>query len=274
MSTFRMLTENFFNIHQFPDHTITASTYQAGNEPWRVGTSRRSARNAWISPTTGEQTLTVECDQVRAADTLVLDRGHNGVSVKIQYTSSTASGFTTLENVTIPTATYTNSKISDTPGVRTAEGAWLYRFATSVNMPAATHWRLAVSSSASGPKVVGAYLGLSFAATALRPYDDEVIQTQRAEVASPEFWSAASRVATRRTGSIVSNLTDLQGDQARYHVGDLFWRGEYGWIVPSDTQADRAVLGFAPSGTRGMPYADARLRTLNLDWSEHQPKPR
>ena len=275
MATFRMLSENFFNTHQFASHTITASTYQAGNEPWRIGTGRRSSRNAWIAPTTGEQTVKVTCDQVRGADMIALDRGHNIQTLKVQFTNSTAAGWTTHETITIPTATYGNSRLSDSPGARTPDGSWVYRFATTVNMPVAKNWRLAVSTTAGAfPKIVGAYLGKSFSAEALRPWDDDTIQMQRAEVSSPELWTAASQVAARRVGTLSARLSDKQGDQARYHIGNRFWRGDVAWIVPHEDQAERAALATAPAGANGMPYDQHPTRVLSLGWVEHQPKPR
>lgn len=276
MARFRMLSENFLNIHQFGAHTITASTYQGGNEPWRVGTGRRSDRNAWISPTTGTQWVKVTCDQVRAADTLALDRGHNLASVSVQFTNSTAAGWTTAKTITLPSASFSNLSMTD--GCRTPEGAYVQQFATSTNTPAAKFWRLSCATTAGAKvKVVGAYLGKSFSpsANALRPWDDEVIEMQRAEVASPELWTAASQVASRRIGSVNVRLTESEADQARYHVGDLYWRGELAWITPNENDAQRTVLATAPSGARGMAYpGEWPTRVLSLEWAEHQPKPR
>lgn len=276
MARFRMLSENFYNIHQFSGHTISASTYQVTNEPWRVGTGRRSARNAWIAPTTGTQTIRVTCDQVRAADTLVLDRGHNLSTVDVQFTNSTAAGWSTAKSVTIPSKTYPNLKLTE--GCKTPEGAYIVRFGTSTGTPAAKHWRLSCATTSGGNvKVVGAYLGKSFspAANALRPWDDDTLEMQRSEVASPEFWSAGSRVAIRRSGAFTVRLTDAEGDYARYHVRDLFWSGELAWITPNQDDAQRTVLTNAPSGTRGLAYPeDWPTRVLGIDWVEYQPKPR
>lgn len=276
MARFTMLSENFFNIHTFRGHTITASTFQAGNEPWRVGTGRRSSRNAWISPTTGSQYVRVDCDEVRAADTLVLDRGHNLASVSIQFTNSTAAGWGTAKAVTLPTKTYPNLKLTE--GARTPEGAYIVQFGTSTGTPVAKHWRILCATTATGkPKVVGAYLGKSFspAADALRPWDDDTVEMQRTEVVSPEYWTAGSRVAVRRVGSLQTRLTDAEGDFARYHVRDLYWQGELAWFTPNVDDAQRTVLGTAPSGARGLTYPeDWPTRVLGIEWVEHQPKQR
>jgi hypothetical protein len=276
MAKFRMLSENFYNIHQFSGHTITASTYQVTNEPWRVGTGRRSARNAWIAPTTGTQTIKVECDQVRAADTVALDRGHNLTSFSVQFTNSTSAGWATAKTITLPSKSFPNQKLTE--GARTPEGAYIVRFGTSTGMPAAKFWRLSCATTAGGNvKVVGAYLGKSFgpAANAVRPWDDDTIEMARSEVASPEFWTAGARVAIRRSGNLNVRLTDAEGDLARYHVRDLYWRGELAWITPNEDDAERTVLANAPSGTRALTYPeDWPTRVLALDWVEHQPKPR
>lgn len=276
MSRFRVLAENFFNVHQFGAHVITASTYQSGNEPWRVATGRRSPRNAWIAPTTGAQTIRVTCDQVRAADMLALDRGHNLVSVDVQFTNSTANGWSTYKSITLPTASYPNQKLTE--GARTPEGAYVIRFATSTALPVALNWRLSCATTAGGNvKVVGAYLGLSFSPEkgGLRPWDDETIQMQRAEVASPELWTAAARVADRRTGTLTTRLTDIEGEQARYHFVSRYWKGELSWVVPDENDAGKAVLANSPSGSNGLPYPnDWPTRVLSFAWEEHQPKPR
>ena len=269
MTQFRMLAENFFSKAQFSGHTITASTYMSGNEPWRVGTARRSARNAWATASTGTHTLRVTCDQVRAADMLALDRGHNLSTCDVQFTNSTAAGWTTHKSITLSTSFTPNTRLRD--GTRTEEGAYVVRFGTSTGMPAAKNWRLSVTSTGA-PKIVGAYLGLSFAATGLLPWDDDARTIQRAEVVSPELWTVSARVASRRTGTLSARLSELQAEQARYHVGSRFWKGEVAWIVPDENSAEKAVLANAPSGSNGMAYSE-RNRALSMPWVEYQPKP-
>ena len=53
----RFLAENFWNLDQFPQHTLTAEEATTGNEAWRVGAGRRvggTIRNYW-TPTTANR---------------------------------------------------------------------------------------------------------------------------------------------------------------------------------------------------------------------------
>lgn len=271
----RILSENYFNNFQFSGHTITASTQQTGNEAWRVGTGRRSARNYWTTASTGAKTIQVQCDQVRSADVLALDRGHNLSTVTVEFTNSTAAGWTTCRTITLPTATYPHTSISD--GARMPDGSYICRFAASSAVPAAVNWRLTCTPTTGAPKVVGAYLGRSFspAAEPLRPYAHGSVQMLRDEVASPEFWTAGSRVAYRHTGSASVRLTEAEGDSAQLWIENRYWKGELAWITPDERAAEQSVLVTAPSATRTLAYpTDWRHRVLALDWVEHQPKPR
>lgn len=273
----RILSENYYNVFQFSGHVVTASTYTVGNEPWRVATGRRQGRSAWISPTTGTQWIRTTCDEVRAADMLALDRGHNVATVSVQFTNSTAAGWSTFKSITIPSGVSTpGTRLID--GVRTVEGAYIRRFATTTAMPVAKHWRLSCATTGAGAKVkvVGAYLGKSWSPSAepIRPWDDETIQMQRSEIASPELWTTPSRVASRRVGTATVRLTDAEGQQARLFVQNRFWKGELAWITPNENSAETTVLAVAQSGVRGLSYtSNWPNRVLELDWVEHQPAP-
>ena len=267
MSRFRVLTENYFNVHQFSGHTITASTgTTSGHEPFRVATGRRKSRNSWIAGTTGDAWLRVTCDQVRAPDMIALD-GHNlaGETVALQYTSSTAGGWASKFSVTIPTVTLPNASL-DSPGAYCEDGLWLHKFASSGDLPAATDFRIYVSALGGNEKAqIGlAWLGKSFspAGNTLRPFDDE-----------PVVYERGARVESFRAGTFTARLTDREGDQARYHIADLMWRGETAIVVPHPNNAERSVVAKVPSGSRSMPYPDDwPLRVLAVDWVEHDPK--
>ncbi len=270
MAKFRVLAENYFNTHQFPAHTISDSTgSNTGNEEWRVGTGRRSELNYWQAGTTGTVYNRVTCDQVRAPDMIALD-GHNltGKTVALQYTSSTAAGWHTSFSVTVPSATYPGSALEDAPGALAEDKLWVYRFASSANAPAATDFRVQVSALGGQVKAkIGlAWLGQSAAfGPALRPWDDEVRTLSR-----------GARVTSALSGQLVARLNDREVDLARYHVGDLCWSaGDPFVLVSHPNMAERAVVARATDGTRSMPYpSDWPHRVLQLDWTEHSPRPR
>ena len=269
MADFRVLSENYFNVHQFNAHAITASTASqvVGRESWRVGTGRRTTKNGWTG-STGTSWIRTACDQLRAPDMIALD-GHNMAGttavVALQYTSSTASGWQTRFSYKLPNVTYQNTRLTDSPGARAEDGLWVHRFATTSTLPVATDFRIQISGSTFAPKIGLAWLGRSFTAKGLRPWEDESRTLAR-----------GSRVVSVLSGSLSARLNDLQGEQARYHVGDLAWSsGDPFIIVPHPDQAERAQVGFAPDGTRSMPYpTDWTHRVLEFDWVEHKPRPR
>ena len=277
----RFLSENFFNTVQFSGHTVSGNQETAGNEAFRVGTSRRSSLNFW-TPTSTNATAYVQaaCDRVRVADMLVLDRGHNLAGKTVSLILSNQSSFaasTTLWSFTVPTRSQYGSRLNGPPGAYTEEGAWLYRWVTA----AAKYWRFQVSAMGSGlkPKIVGLNLGLSYRPTRAPtlPWDDESRQLDFQQVQSDTLWVGSNRKSQRRVfGPWAMRMRDdNEYTKVRRHIHELYWRGEFMWVVPDEDQAERALLAFAEPGVYSAGFdGEYPQRTLVLSGSEHQPKVR
>lgn len=278
----RFLAENFFNIQQFSGHTITAEEETTGFEAWRVGAARRVGgriRNYW-TPTTANSSswVEVECDRARAADMLVIDRGHNldgeAVTIQVSDTAAFVTSTTIVSLAVVPSNVYSNSRLSDTPGVRTTEGAWAISFPTHVGK----YWRLVVEAMGAGlkPQIPGMYLGNSFSPTNRPPrvWDDEPTQIVYQQIVSDSLWTSSSRKAKRREASIQMVLeSELENDQARYHFRSRYYGGDVMWNVPDTDNAERAWLAEAPPGMDAMPFGNTfDERVVSLAMVEHNPK--
>lgn len=281
MAGTRILSENFFDVTMFPSHTLTAEEETEGKGVERVGSARRQARDHWTPTTANSETyVQAACDRVRAADTLILDRGHNLGGKTIELRGSFQSSFatyTSVFSVTVPTQVFAGQQLTNKQPVRTEEGAVVVPFA----LQAYPYWRLVISAMGSGlkPQVVGLWLGASFAPAKepLKPWDDEGRQLVFSETLSPSLWAASERKAQRKSNEGTPMMVRLADEQeytkARYHVGSLVWRGHVVWYIPDTDQAERAWLGTAPAGTYGMPFGDRNARDLVLTLVEHEPRP-
>ena len=276
----RFLAENFWNLSQFPLHTLTAEEETTGNEAWRVGAGRRvggTIRNYW-TPTTANSTTWIECkcNRTRAADVLVIDRGHNldGKVVKLEISDDNFGTTTEIFSVTLPSDVSANARLSDTPGTKTTEGAWIISFDFHV----ARYWRVFVNAMGAGlkPQIPALYLGLSFSPTNRppRPWDDEPLKLVYDSVVSDSLWSASSRKAKRRETAVRMHMdSDAEMDQARYHFRSLYQRGDLMWYVPDTDNAERAWLAESPPGTDSQVFpTDFGRRVVSVAMVEHNPK--
>ena len=277
----RYLVENFYDVTQFPSHTITGEDETTGFEGFRVGQQRRQARK-YYTPQTANVGRYVEaaCDRVRFADMLVLERDHNLAGETIRVQASNQSTFATLteSSFTVPSNVYPASRLTAGQPVRTEEGAVLFLF-TGV---AAKYWRVEVDAMGAGlkPKIVGLYLGQSWAPTKgpLYPYDEEPRELVFSEVRSPFLWAASTRKASGRNNSGRPWIHPLADEDeyaiTRYHLHGLFWASGASvmWAVPDVNQAERAWLGYAQPGTYGAAQVDRPARDVVITMSEHEPK--
>ncbi len=277
----RFLAESFFNIQQFPGHTITAEEETTGFEAWRVGAARRVGGRirAYWTPTTANSTSWVECkcDRARAADMLVIDRGHNldGETVNLEASDDNFATTTEVFSVVLPSNVVSNSRLSDTPGVKTTEGAYVISFDYHV----ALYWRIFVAAMGAGlkPQIPGAYLGKSFSPTNRPPraWDDEPTQIVYQQIVSDSLWTSSSRKAKRRGASVTMKMaSDLEQNQARYHFRSLYHGGgDVMWNVPDTDNAERAWLAEAPPGRDSQAYpANYPRRIVSVSMVEHNPK--
>lgn len=276
----RFLSENFFNDIMFPDHALSSTGGNVtGNEVWRVGTGRRmNVRNKWTpSSFNTEASIVVDCGAAKAADMVVIDRGSNLLGENVILEHDDNSGFTTptvVINATIPTTVTTDDDLSATPGVLTEEGAWMYQFAEVTER----YWRLRIPALGVGlrPEIVGFYLGSSYEPNYHLdlPYEDELGESLFDEVISDTAWSASTRVASRRKGTVRLRLSDdAEYTTARLQIRQRFMKNRRPmWIVFNQEAAERAVLAMHAAGEWGFTRADGwSFRQAAFPWVEHQP---
>ena len=269
-----MLAENLFSDTQFTGHTITAESTVTGFEVWKVATGRRSPTEFWKSDTDNQSTwIKVACDKVRAANMIVLDRGHNlkGESFTLECSND---DFTTTETIlsaiTLPSVSAPGD-VGEGLGVRTEEGAWVKRFP----LRAAKYWRVTVPAMGASqrPNIVGLWLGLSWESRVFDlPWSDEASQSGGNVSISPSGWEGG-QLAERRTGTIGLRMDNAyEYDQARYHIQGLFAAREPMWLIYDGGQADRTILVTRPPGRLGFefPSGDWLDRRGSFQWSEHE----
>jgi hypothetical protein len=267
------LTENLFNVRQFPSHLLSAQTQADNHEVWRVANSRRTLRDYW-SPTATSGWVKVVCNRPRTADTLFIDRNSNLAGRTVTLTVGDGPGTAlTVFTATVPSQTYARSSITSPNGVRTEEGAWIKKFDYAIG----TQWRITVSGGTGNPQVGGVWLGKAFTPTnkPALPWSDEPRELLFTETLSPAAWSASSRKAQRKRPSVSFRVQDdTEYAKARYHLGDLLYRGFVSVYVPDTDYAERAIVAAAPSGVLDMPYSNEWPgRVASVELVEHQPRP-
>lgn len=271
----RFLVENFWNAaSQFGDHTITANEAATRHDAFRVGDTRRES--TWWTPTTSnsEAWIEVECDRPRAADTLVIDRGHNldGDTVILECSDDDFSSTEEILNRTVPSNTSPNQRLSD--GARNTEGAWAIHFDSRV----ATYWRLRIPAMGSGlkPEITGLYLGNSwqpvFHSATPFGWGDKARQFDQAT--SDTGWQGRVNTREPKTRAYPMKLSSFsEYSIARYHTDGLYWEGEVMWIWPDETQAEKGWLATAPAGEHGWEQGRDQWAFMQTDLRarEHQP---
>lgn len=272
-----ILAQNLFNEIQNPGHVVTANEEDTNRQGWRVATGRRAAADAWL-PTTLNNAAWVKanCGAERAANMVVLDRGHNlgGYQITLQVSSDDAT-WTDVLDLTVPAVPSTGA-LDDGLGVVTGEGAWLRRFP----LVSGPYWRLYVPAMGAGlrPQVVGLWLGLAWAPTRHLGFpvddvgDDVVVQIHESDTG----WQGAGRVTARRSGTMrVALDSDAEWDALRPHLEEFAVRRPT-WLLHDDEDAAEAVLAIRPEQARlGFGYADDWInkRRGELAWVEWEPLP-
>jgi hypothetical protein len=262
-----LLAESFFNTRLFPNHTVGASSEASGRDVGQIGSGRRmKALNCWTPSTTNSaEWAKVACDRVRAADMWVLDRGHNleGKSVRLQVSNDNFASYTEIASGVLPTSVLPYSRLDQWPGVKTEEGAWLYRHSSY----SGRYWRIYVDAMGAGlaPEIVNLQVGLSFRPEfpEVKPYSHGQRELLYEQTVSPSAWVGAGQIAQRRRKRLHLRLADAaEYALARYHIEELVLRGRGTWYVPDDEQAEKAFFVRAEPQTAGF--------EISGDWSEMQ----
>lgn len=275
----RFLVENFMNPIAFDDHTITASSEEAGHEAFRVGAGRRSRLNFWTpTSTNAEGWVGVRCDQPRQADMIAIDRKNNlaGHQIKVQASDDNFSTVQTLVDTTIPSNKSTFQALDSSFGALTEEGAWVHQFSATT----ANDWRLLIPAMGSGlkPEVGGLYIGKSFEPRYLiaLPFGWGDRRLSFDEVQSNTAWVGAFNTAQRIERDFQLKLkSDDEYDRARYHIEEQFLKRRPMWIVFDQDRAERTWLGVPPQGRQGFEKPSGGqwgFQQITLQAVEHEPE--
>ena len=248
MADWVCLAENFFNVRSFPLHVVSAEEEPAGFEAFRVASARRSGLSyATATTANSDWWVKVVADRVRAADMIVLDRGHNlaGKTVRVEVSQDNFATWETIFNAALPTAPAVGS-LDGALGVMTEEGAWVLRFPKRIG----TSWRVFIPAMGAGLKPIqtGVWLGPSFGTTALTRPLARNRHTLVGEMAESALgWQAFAKRTPRREGVFSLRFPTLaEGELARLHLEGHYGRGRPTWIVPNSDDATDAFLSVLP----------------------------
>lgn len=270
-----LCAENYFDALQFPGHVVSADEEVAGFEAFRVATARRHPLNGWHTSTPNVlHRLEVACDQVRGANLLALDRGHNADGQRVKLVGSSDDFATTVDVLDVTLPSVVGGDLDGPAGARTEEGAWLIRFPAQ----AFQWWGLEFPAAADfAPRIVGAYLALAYETEKAldRPWEDEGTEGLGRTHETPFGWIGTTAPAARRSGTMQLRMrTRAEYDVARLHIVQRYWRERRAmWIVHDPQQAERAVLAIRPTGRLSFRFAEGwAWRQSAVPWTEHQPR--
>jgi hypothetical protein len=275
-----LLADNLGNPNLYQKVIVTdqsGTSGVVGFEAWRAFAGRRSAFSYWAPGTPNiESWLQLQHEQVRAANFIALDRGHNlgGFAVKLQG-SQDAATWATILSVTIPTVW--GGVLNSGMGVLTEEGAWLMTFPTTAPALAYTYWRFDIPAMGVGlqPNVVGLQLGLSYQPLALyRPFMEHRTTLRSQTVLTPFGWMGRGQRAFNRSGvlNLRADVNDYEYLQARLTVEEIFGSGRPMWVIQDQDRASEAVQVIRPDGDMGFERPTQLFwPTASIQVVEHEP---
>jgi len=270
------LSDNLFSVVEYPAHVLTQSEQAPGFESWHIANGRRSAFDYWTGITPNVvQTATVQCDRVRSANCVFLDRGFNypGFAPSLQVSQDGVT-FQTVVTPTLPTAVGP-TVLTNSNGVLTEEGAWGLLFTVADGL----YWRWSIPPLGSNtlPVTVGLWVGMAYVPQSgfLMPWSEDQTTLTVQETVSPLGWRGRGPRGIPKTGAITTKLlTDDEYDLARFHVVGLFGlRSRPAWICYDQSQADRTFLAIRPSGSgQGYGFEGGWYpRQDRIPYVEHEP---
>lgn len=275
-----LLTENLLSDVQFPSATVSASSEASGYSVDKVANERRNAIERWEpSSTNADAYVQVLCDILRAADTVVIDRGGNHLGYRYQLLASDDS-FTTYRTIfdINPLPSVAGGTPAGSVGAVTSEGAWLKTFGAD----AANGWRLTSKAMGTGlkPQLTGVWIGKSWQPSkyVVRfPMEDQGTDVQYPVSASSYGWMGRGLRARPRSGTIRIALPTYDDETAlEYHIMSRYASGRPMWLCWSKTDAPwRTMLVTCPAGTHLNPARDPSwhplLRSIEIPFVEEQP---
>lgn len=280
--------DNFFNPTIYPNHIVSALTqvvdpYGANDhQAFHVGIGRRSQFNYWMSGNTATADyLQVQCDRVRSANFIALDRGHNlaGTPFNLEVSNDGSSWQTVLgvvgQGIVIGSGSGPNSITDTSYGVVTLEGAWACYFPTQTGL----YWRLYMTAITGGSQaVVGLTVGYAYAPFYQgfeMPWGEDQDHFVAQETVSPYGWHGRPQKNQVKQGKFALRMyTEDEYDLARYHIQDLFGAGHPTWLCYDMAQADRMIMVARPGGgALGAVYNNRYPREYNpVDYMEWEPQ--
>jgi len=225
------LVDSLYDKGLYSNHVITSSEEATGFEDFRVVDGRRD-ETRWRAVTANLlQTITVQCDRVRAANMLVIDRDRVADVIQLE---TSQDNFTTKQqvlNVTVPADS--GGELEGPDGVLTNEGVWAIRF----DLNAATYWRVTIPAmTGKTAALTGLALGFSIQLerSLAMPYVDRGSERFFSERQSTTGRIGRSRVVRRRSGALL-----VRANSDFEHVDKLrpwfeeFYRdlGQPAWFV-------------------------------------------
>ncbi|HEY0019040.1 MAG TPA: hypothetical protein VGC13_22250 [Longimicrobium sp.] len=218
----------------------------------------------------------VSCDAARAADLVVLDRGHNlgGRRIILEVSNDGFATATAVLDLVVPATSGVAGNVDRAAGAATREGAWLKRFPRV----SARDWRLRIPAMGAGlrPEIVGLWLGESWQPKLLfdLPWGDSTRQLSFASSESDAGWVGRGSAARVRAGEIGLKLkAEDEYSLAERHIEEGFWMPRPMWIVYDSAAAERAVLAMPPAGRNGFSRQGGwSYRQAQIAWVEHEPR--
>lgn len=270
--------ENLASRRQFPDHTLAASSTEAGLDVRFVGTGRRQRElNRWAPDgTNADAYVQITFDRVRSFSHIAIDRDSNlgGHTVAIRASDDAFTSYTTAASATMPSSVFPFSRLSDGLPIRTEEGAILW----FVGQHSAKAVRIYIPAMGVGlkPEIVGIHIGMGWEPEhALRkPYSHGKIRLVYEVERSPEAWAAAGTIGKLRVGQPSLLLEPLEYASARYHIEELFLGRKPMWLAIDQDEAEKARYVVAPPGDAGFEKRDGQWSGWvgEFSYEEHEPR--
>lgn len=267
------LTDDLFDITQYPLHTVTAEEEPAGGEAHRFSAGRRD-QLAQASTANSDWWIKSAFGTVRAFDACAL-WVHNlaGKTLRIECSDDDFTTTQTIFNAALPSSPGAGD-IDDQYGVLCENGMWLKRFSVRTANAVRIY---SVAMGAGLKPAINGKLGLSLS---LNQYDKPYIPSDAELVVKEETnesgWIGRGPRRLRRNGSIqIKTRTDYEYDQFRYHFEQRFLGGSSMVIAHDKTQAERAVMAVTTGRTSGfrapgMEWPDS-FRVGEFDWVQSDP---
>lgn len=280
-----LFADNLGAVSEYPDVVLTdqSGTFgPLGFEAWKPFRSSRSAFSFWQPGSTNVLSwVQLQCGQVRGANCLVIDRGHNlkGFPVNLQG-SQDGTTLVTVTAGTVPTVvggqlgSLVQGGTASPNGVLTEEGAWIVTFPAT----GFTYWRISIPAMGVSlqPTLPGVYLGMAYTPVALyRPFGRHPTELRAQEIVSPLGWRGRGPKGFNRAVTFNLRMNDaFEYAQARFTLEELYGAGRPMWVIEDTARPTEAFLALRPLGTDGFSEpSNWALPVGSFGAIEHEPLP-